>query len=147
MFTAAKNGHRHWFIISKCPETVSLNKPEIGRAQQGIHSNKYWASIWSFMLAKPRNCFSELVGNQMIIAGSSQQWKRGIFILKKLAMPGIRSSELVRNQKAEVWISQKRKMGNNTDSWISDAQKSFLWSRCNQSQGDFELAHYRSFLL
>ena len=31
-FTAAKNGHRQWFKISKCPETVSLNKAECGRA-------------------------------------------------------------------------------------------------------------------
>ena len=82
----------------------------------------------------------------MVIAGSSQQQILGIFIFLKLAMPKIRSSELVRNQKAEAWISQKRKMGNNTDSWISDAQKSFLWSRCNQSQGDFKPARYRSVL-
>ena len=82
----------------------------------------------------------------MIIAGSSQQRKRGIFILKKLAMPGIRSSELVCKQKAEAWILQKRIMGIDMRFWISDAQKSFLWSRCNQSQGDFKLAHYCGFL-
>ena len=72
--------------------------PGFRRTQQGVHSNEYRASILSFKIAKPRNRFSELVGNQVIIARSSQHRKQGIFNLKKIEMPEIRSSELVHSQ-------------------------------------------------